>query len=61
LASEAPVERLRDLAVAALELVECAGGGGGALEVVGVEQLAFACPRWSEPLSTIQKARRAEA
>ena len=41
LAGEAPGERLRDLVVAALELIECAGGRGGALEVVGVEQLAL--------------------
>src|SRR5437773_5790062 len=41
LAGEAPVERLRDLVVAVLELVECAGEGGGVVEVVGVEQLAL--------------------
>src|SRR5712691_6348987 len=41
LAGEAPVERFRDLVVAALELVEGAGEGGGAVEVVGVEQLAL--------------------
>jgi hypothetical protein len=41
LAGEAPVERLRDRVVAALELVECAGEGGGVGEVVGVEQLAL--------------------
>jgi hypothetical protein len=41
LAGEVPLERFGDLVVAALEVVEGAGELRGALEVVGVEQLAL--------------------
>ncbi len=67
-ADERPVERLGDLVVAVLEVVQGTRELGGA-QVVGGKQLALddrvinldllieARPRWSEPLSTIQNTR----
>src|SRR4051794_16889079 len=40
-AGEVPCERLRDLVVVVLEVVERAGDGGGVLEVVGIKDLAL--------------------